>query len=171
MNLYNRIDWDFLAQIMLLAEFGQRVHIMNSGEIEVLGSQECLADHRDVVAILQTPGLGNMDSGLFTMEFVRWDEEEETYIEIATGRRVGGLEEVVLETIKGGDLTTDFFDPWKREIEEQAQETQAECHACKKKGVFASDPLDPVLYREDDIIFVDPGGNLSCWKCSDEEAE
>ena len=125
MTLFDSINWNELArQILLDEEAGSKIHVFKNGTIEKLSSSESLHpdDLEGCVAVLKTPGIGNLNSNEFTNGFVSWNEEIESYVVTGEyhedqGRIVGQLEDVIEECIIDGDITP-WIEQWKKEIKQ-----------------------------------------------------
>lgn len=129
-DLYHNINWAEFAELYFLPENSQNLHVYNSGALELVPtSQRLHPDDLDgCVAVIETPGIGNLDSYIFTEGFVVWDEDQEVYVvdddlrfRRDGGRVVGDLEDVIQEVIDEGDIEA-FIDDWWADIRRQARE-------------------------------------------------
>ena len=89
----------------LTADFGHDLALWRDGTVQIIESALTWRDNDDApVARAKCPGIGNLDSSVFTADFCERDEDSGEYIEISTGRIIGDLEAVVRECCRDGDV-------------------------------------------------------------------
>lgn len=90
----------------LTAEFGHDLAIWNDGSYEIIESNLRWKSICNIPAVrIECPGIGNLDSELFSNQYAYRDPETGLYFEIETGRQIGYLKDLINETCLIGDVS------------------------------------------------------------------
>lgn len=100
------ISYSHLADY-LTAEFGKDLVVFDDGSVEIIESN-LVWKSGGPVARVKCPGIGNLDSTLFSDVFAKRDESG-IYWEIETHERIGSLEDLIRYSCAYGEVT-DFYD-------------------------------------------------------------
>lgn len=101
----------------LTAEYGHDLAVCQDGSCQIIESSLRWHSNQNApVAMVKCPGIGNLDSTTFSNQFADRDESG-IYLEIATGRVIGDLSDLINETCRNGDVS-DFIDDLIDQLEE-----------------------------------------------------
>ena len=119
------ISYENLADY-LTADFGSDLVVWPDDSVNLTESSITRWAEVQPVARVRCPGIGNLDSSVFTDEFVEWDEGLGAFVVTGEhrddkGRAVGGLEDVIAECCRDGDVT-EFMDDLISALERSASE-------------------------------------------------
>lgn len=95
--------------LYLIAEYGHDLAVWIDGTVDIIESNTRYRDNDDApIARARCPGIGNLDSTVFSNGYAERDESG-IYFEIKTGRRIGDLIELIRESCAQGDMSS-FYD-------------------------------------------------------------
>lgn len=102
----------------LTAEYGHDLAVWQDGSCQIIESGlRWRSNQNSHVARVKCPGIGNLDSTIFSDQFAERDEFTGQYREIETGRVIGDLSDLINETCKDGDVSA-FMDDLIDQLEE-----------------------------------------------------
>ena len=104
----NIVSYSDLADY-LTAEYGHDLAVFDDGSVEIIESATVYKTGGPIARV-KCPGIGNLDGTVFEEGFVEWDGEKGAYVVTGEhrddkGRVVGGLEDVIAECCRDGDMT------------------------------------------------------------------
>ena len=115
----NIVSYSDLADY-LTAEYGHDLAVFDDGSVEIIESATVYKTGGPI-ARAKCPGIGNLDSSVFTDGFVEWDDENGAYVVVSGPRIVGGIADVIRECCRDGDVT-DFYDDLVAALEGNARQ-------------------------------------------------
>lgn len=117
----------------LTADYGQTLLLWPDGHFVLQGQGTWSRWDEEPLAAIRCPGIENLDSHIFTEDFVAYDDRIGAYVTIEPqpdpGRIVGDLAEVIAECVRDGDVTGDMedFEAALLSSAEEAARDQAHC--------------------------------------------
>ena len=117
----------------LTADYGQTLLLWPDGHYCLQDQNTWSKWREEPLAAVRCPGIGNLDSTVFTQDFVKYDSSAGAYVTIEPqpdpGRVVGDLSDVIAECIRDGDVTADMedFEAALAMSAEEAARDQAHC--------------------------------------------
>lgn len=103
------VSYENLADY-LSADFGSDLVVWPDDSVSLTESSITRWAQVQPIARVKCPGIGNLDGTVFEEGFVEWDGEKGAYVVTGEhrddkGRVVGGLEDVIAECCRDGDMT------------------------------------------------------------------
>lgn len=104
MNFRDVITTDVLCDY-LTAEFGHDLAIWADGSTEIIESSLCWRhDDNAPICRLRCPGIGNLDSTVFSDDYAKRDPESGIYYDY-DGFRIGDLADLIVDCCENGDMS------------------------------------------------------------------
>lgn len=119
MNFKDIIATDVLCDY-LTAEYGYDLAIWPDGSTEIIDSSICWR-HDDTAPIcrVKCPGIGNLDSTVFSDGYAKRDHESGIYYDY-DGLRIGTLADLIEDCCENGDMTA-FIEELVEKCEEATE--------------------------------------------------
>lgn len=121
MDFRDIISYSHLAEY-LTAEFGKDLAVFEDGSVEIIESSLAWKQGGPIARV-QCPGIGNLDSTVFSDGFSRRGESTGEYYEIESSRRIGSLKDLIEYSCQYGDVSS-FYDELIKRLEDSFRESQ-----------------------------------------------